>query len=156
MVSFQSFESELVDSLLSYWYNICICFQFKLWLFRRGGVLFSSLKLPLSNTSGSLMVIISVIYNYFYYLCELLHYIFLLVNLLIIFLILMICFTFQVGDRLFSAFGQDVLDALLWTSTGHRSQSQHFGTLPHLLLSIVYVCILLFHPTSIFPLMLYE
>lgn len=52
----------------------------------------------------------------------------------------------EVGDRLFSAFGQDTIDALLWTATEPRSKtqpgSQHFGTLPHLLFAIIYVCIL--------------
>lgn len=51
----------------------------------------------------------------------------------------------EVGDRLFSAFGQDIIDALLWTATEPRSRSsrtQHLGTLPHLLFVVVYVCIL--------------
>lgn len=53
----------------------------------------------------------------------------------------------EVGDRLFSAFGQDTIDALLWTATEPRSKSksvhsQHLGTLPHLLFALVYVCIL--------------
>ncbi|XP_032673166.1 protein TAPT1 homolog [Odontomachus brunneus] len=48
----------------------------------------------------------------------------------------------EVGDRLFSAFGQDIIDALLWTATEPRSRSsrtQHLGTLPHLLFVVVYV-----------------
>lgn len=53
----------------------------------------------------------------------------------------------EVGDRLFSAFGQDTIDALLWTATEPRSKtqtqtSQHLGTLPHLLFAVAYVCIL--------------
>ena len=51
----------------------------------------------------------------------------------------------EVGDRLFSAFGQDTIDALLWTATEPQSRStrtKHFGTLPHLLFAITYVCIL--------------
>lgn len=51
----------------------------------------------------------------------------------------------EVGDRLFSAFGQDTIDALLWTATEPRSRSsrtRHLGTLPHLLFAVVYVCIL--------------
>lgn len=51
----------------------------------------------------------------------------------------------EVGDRLFSAFGQDAIDALLWTATEPRSRStrtQHLGTLPHLLFAFIYV---LFH-----------
>ncbi|XP_008547404.1 protein TAPT1 homolog [Microplitis demolitor] len=50
----------------------------------------------------------------------------------------------EVGDRLFSAFGQDTIDALLWTATEPQSRSrsrrrQHLGTLPHLLFAITYV-----------------
>ncbi|XP_012281531.1 protein TAPT1 homolog [Orussus abietinus] len=50
----------------------------------------------------------------------------------------------EVGDRLFSAFGQDTIDALLWTATEPRtrsqsSHSQHLGTLPHLLFALAYV-----------------
>ncbi|XP_012145845.1 protein TAPT1 homolog [Megachile rotundata] len=49
----------------------------------------------------------------------------------------------EVGDRLFSAFGQDTIDALLWTATEPRSKtqtgSQHLGTLPHLLFAVTYV-----------------
>lgn len=53
----------------------------------------------------------------------------------------------EVGDRLFSAFGQDTIDALLWTATEPQSRSnstrtKHFGTLPHLLFAVTYVCIL--------------
>lgn len=56
----------------------------------------------------------------------------------------------EVGDRLFSAFGQDTIDALLWTATEPRSRSnstrtKHFGTLPHLLFAVAYVCILYLH-----------
>lgn len=57
----------------------------------------------------------------------------------------------EVGDRLFSAFGQDTIDALLWTATEPRSRtrstrSQHLGTLPHLFFALAYVCILLIVP----------
>lgn len=53
----------------------------------------------------------------------------------------------EVGDRLLSAFGQDTIDALLWTATEPRSRSQsthrhHLGTVPHLLFALGYVCIL--------------
>ncbi|XP_066594389.1 protein TAPT1 homolog isoform X2 [Prorops nasuta] len=53
----------------------------------------------------------------------------------------------EVGDRLFSAFGQDTIDALLWTATEPRSKShsvhsKHLGTLPHLIFALCYV---LFH-----------
>lgn len=54
----------------------------------------------------------------------------------------------EVGDRLFNSFGQDTIDALLWTATEPRSRSnsthsQHLGTIPHLLFALAYVCILL-------------
>lgn len=49
----------------------------------------------------------------------------------------------EVGDRLFSAFGQDTIDALLWTATEPRSKrqtrSQHLGTVPHLMFAGTYV-----------------
>lgn len=53
----------------------------------------------------------------------------------------------EVADRLFSAFGQDIIDALLWTATEPQSRSNSsrtkpFGTLPHLLFAVLYVCIL--------------
>lgn len=53
----------------------------------------------------------------------------------------------EVGDRLLSAFGQDTIDALLWTATEPRSKSnssrsKQLGTLPHFFLALVYVCIL--------------
>lgn len=49
----------------------------------------------------------------------------------------------EIGDRLFSAFGQDAIDALFWTATEPRGRKrEHLGTLPHLLFAIVYVSIL--------------
>jgi len=56
----------------------------------------------------------------------------------------------EVGDRLFSAFGQDTIDALLWTATEPRARSRsthakHLGTLPHLLFALAYVRILFTH-----------
>lgn len=50
----------------------------------------------------------------------------------------------EVLDRLFSAFGQDTIDALLWTATEPRPKTrsirhQHLGTLPHLLFALTYV-----------------
>ncbi|XP_012259738.2 protein TAPT1 homolog [Athalia rosae] len=50
----------------------------------------------------------------------------------------------EVGDRLFSAFGQDTIDALLWTATEPRvransNHTRHLGTLPHLLFAFAYV-----------------
>ncbi|TGZ48142.1 protein TAPT1 homolog [Temnothorax longispinosus] len=59
----------------------------------------------------------------------------------------------EVGDRLFSSFGQDTIDALLWTANEPRSRhpsdstrTKHFGTLPHLLFAVVYV---FFHSTLV-------
>lgn len=49
----------------------------------------------------------------------------------------------QVGDRLFSAFGQDTIDALFWTATEPRnSRGGIFGVGLHLFMAVVYVCIL--------------
>ncbi|KRT84230.1 hypothetical protein AMK59_2146 [Oryctes borbonicus] len=46
----------------------------------------------------------------------------------------------EVGDRLFSAFGQDTIDALFWTATEPRDRRrEHFGVIPHLIFAIVYV-----------------
>ncbi|XP_012222653.1 protein TAPT1 homolog [Linepithema humile] len=50
----------------------------------------------------------------------------------------------EVADRLFSAFGQDTIDSLLWTATEPRSRSkstrtQHLGVLPHLFFALAYV-----------------
>ena len=44
------------------------------------------------------------------------------------------------GDRLFSAFGQDTIDALFWTATEPKGRKrEHIGVLPHFLLTIGYV-----------------
>ena len=52
----------------------------------------------------------------------------------------MIFFSPKVGDRLFSAFGQDTIDALFWTATEPRGRKrEHIGVLAHFLLTIVYV-----------------
>lgn len=49
----------------------------------------------------------------------------------------------EVGDRLFSAFGQDTIDALFWTATEPRNKKrEHFGVLAHLIFAVIYVCIL--------------
>lgn len=49
----------------------------------------------------------------------------------------------EVGDRLFSSFGQDAIDALFWTATEKRAKKrEHLGTVPHLIFAIIYVCIL--------------
>nr|XP_022919638.1 protein TAPT1 homolog [Onthophagus taurus] len=46
----------------------------------------------------------------------------------------------EVGDRLFSAFGQDTIDALFWTATEPRDRRrEHFGVIPHLFFAIIYV-----------------
>ncbi|GFX87232.1 transmembrane anterior posterior transformation protein 1 homolog [Trichonephila clavipes] len=48
----------------------------------------------------------------------------------------------SVADKLFSSFGQDILDALYWTATVPRGRKrEHFGLLPHLCISLVYVFI---------------
>ncbi|GFT55910.1 transmembrane anterior posterior transformation protein 1 homolog [Trichonephila clavipes] len=48
----------------------------------------------------------------------------------------------EVADKLFSSFGQDILDALYWTATVPRGRKrEHFGLLPHLCISLVYVFI---------------
>ncbi|KAG8238980.1 hypothetical protein J437_LFUL013962, partial [Ladona fulva] len=45
-----------------------------------------------------------------------------------------------VGDRLFSAFGQDTIDALFWTATEPRDRKrEHLGVIPHLLFAATYV-----------------
>ncbi|KAK5649484.1 hypothetical protein RI129_000513 [Pyrocoelia pectoralis] len=46
----------------------------------------------------------------------------------------------EVADRLFSAFGQDTIDALLWTATEPRyKRREHFGVIPHFLFAVAYV-----------------
>lgn len=47
------------------------------------------------------------------------------------------------ADRLFTSFGQDILDALFWTATEPKGRKrEHVGVIPHLLLAIIYVSIL--------------
>jgi len=47
------------------------------------------------------------------------------------------------ADKLLSNFGHDILDALFWTATEPRGKKrEHLGTLPHLLIAIIYVSIL--------------
>lgn len=49
----------------------------------------------------------------------------------------------QVGDRLFSVFGQDIVDALYWTATETKGRKrEHLGVIPHLIMAVIYVCIL--------------
>ncbi|XP_051505815.1 transmembrane anterior posterior transformation protein 1 homolog isoform X3 [Myxocyprinus asiaticus] len=46
----------------------------------------------------------------------------------------------EVADRLFSSFGQDILDALYWTATEPKSQKRaHIGVIPHFFMAIFYV-----------------
>lgn len=48
----------------------------------------------------------------------------------------------EVADKLFSSFGQDILDALFWTATETKTKTRkrdRLGFLTHLLMSIVYV-----------------
>lgn len=49
----------------------------------------------------------------------------------------------QVADRLFSSFGQDILDALYWTANEPKEKKRaHIGVIPHFLMAVLYVCIL--------------
>ena len=44
------------------------------------------------------------------------------------------------GDRLFSAFGQDTIDALFWTATEPRNRKREtIGVIPHFVLAAAYV-----------------
>ncbi|KAI5706833.1 hypothetical protein M8J76_008339 [Diaphorina citri] len=46
----------------------------------------------------------------------------------------------EVGDRLFSSFGQDIIDALFWTATEPRDRKrQHLGVIPHYMIAVIYV-----------------
>ncbi|XP_013378717.1 transmembrane anterior posterior transformation protein 1 homolog [Lingula anatina] len=46
----------------------------------------------------------------------------------------------EIADKLFSSFGQDILDSLFWTATEPRSRRrEHVGVIPHLLLACLYV-----------------
>ncbi|XP_035673606.1 transmembrane anterior posterior transformation protein 1 homolog isoform X2 [Branchiostoma floridae] len=46
----------------------------------------------------------------------------------------------EVADRLFSAVGQDILDALFWTATEPRGRRRdHLGVIPHFFMAIIYV-----------------
>lgn len=60
----------------------------------------------------------------------------------------------EVGDRLFSVFGQDIIDALFWTATETKGRKrEHFGVLPHFLMAIIYVlmhtCLVLLQATTL-------
>ncbi|KAK3535978.1 hypothetical protein QTP70_023718, partial [Hemibagrus guttatus] len=53
----------------------------------------------------------------------------------------------EVADRLFSSFGQDILDALYWTATEPKSRKRsHIGVIPHFIMAVFYVCILVIFP----------
>uniref|UniRef100_A0A803JP23 Transmembrane anterior posterior transformation 1 n=1 Tax=Xenopus tropicalis TaxID=8364 RepID=A0A803JP23_XENTR len=46
----------------------------------------------------------------------------------------------EVADRLFSSFGQDILDALYWTATEPKERKRaHLGVIPHFLMAVLYV-----------------
>ncbi|XP_043113495.1 transmembrane anterior posterior transformation protein 1 homolog isoform X3 [Puntigrus tetrazona] len=46
----------------------------------------------------------------------------------------------EVADRLFSSFGQDILDALYWTATEPKSRKRaHIGVIPHFFMAVFYV-----------------
>ncbi|XP_029020384.1 transmembrane anterior posterior transformation protein 1 homolog isoform X2 [Betta splendens] len=46
----------------------------------------------------------------------------------------------EVADRLFSSFGQDILDALYWTATEPRERKRDsIGVIPHFIMAVLYV-----------------
>ncbi|KAK1792575.1 hypothetical protein P4O66_012514 [Electrophorus voltai] len=46
----------------------------------------------------------------------------------------------EMADRLFSSFGQDILDALYWTATEPKERKRaHIGVIPHFLMAVLYV-----------------
>uniref|UniRef100_A0A672G3D3 Transmembrane anterior posterior transformation protein 1 homolog n=1 Tax=Salarias fasciatus TaxID=181472 RepID=A0A672G3D3_SALFA len=46
----------------------------------------------------------------------------------------------EVADRLFSSFGQDILDALYWTATEPKERKRDsIGVIPHFLMAVLYV-----------------
>jgi len=46
----------------------------------------------------------------------------------------------EIADKLLASLGQDILDALYWTGTESRTRRrEHFGVIPHLILSAVYI-----------------
>ncbi|XP_061185893.1 transmembrane anterior posterior transformation protein 1 homolog [Saccostrea echinata] len=48
----------------------------------------------------------------------------------------------DMADKLFSSFGQDILDSLFWTATEPKDRKrEHIGVLPHLVMAIIYVVI---------------
>jgi len=48
----------------------------------------------------------------------------------------------EVADKLFSSFGQDILDALMWTASERNERKRRiFSTLLHLAIAIVYATV---------------
>lgn len=48
----------------------------------------------------------------------------------------------EIGDRLLSAFGQDIIDALFWTATEPRTASKrHLSVFAHFIFAIIYVLV---------------
>lgn len=48
----------------------------------------------------------------------------------------------EVGDRLLSAFGQDIIDALFWTATEPKETSKrHLGVFYHFIFAVIYVTV---------------
>lgn len=46
----------------------------------------------------------------------------------------------ETGDRLFSVFGQDIIDALFWTATERKGRKrEHLGVIPHFIMAVIYV-----------------
>lgn len=46
----------------------------------------------------------------------------------------------EVADRLFSSFGQDILDALYWTATEPKARKRdNIGVIPHFIMAVFYV-----------------
>ncbi|XP_050296213.1 protein TAPT1 homolog [Anthonomus grandis grandis] len=60
----------------------------------------------------------------------------------------------EIGDKLLISFGQDTIDALLWTATEPKGRKrEHLGLIPHLFLALVYVLmhsvLILFQATTL-------
>lgn len=54
----------------------------------------------------------------------------------------------EIGDRLLSSFGQDIIDALFWTATEPRTASKrHLSVFAHFVFAVIYV---LLHRYAIF------
>ncbi|KAG5682386.1 hypothetical protein PVAND_011739 [Polypedilum vanderplanki] len=60
----------------------------------------------------------------------------------------------EIGDRLLSAFGQDIIDALFWTATEpHSSNKRHLSVFAHFVFAVIYMLmhstLVMFQATSI-------